>query len=157
MLGQIYVAISRVTNIKGLYLPSSFKKDATKANTEALKEYKRLRKAALFTKVLLPLSLPEALSVHGGVLILVKLQALACNFTEINTLPWVILLNVTSLMRQTTDIAYDKILSLNYLTRFKFTRVQINAKLPRFFLKCALINDLIYLCSFDCNFYTKRT
>ena len=26
---------------------------------------------------------------HGGVLILVKLQALACNFTKINTPPWV--------------------------------------------------------------------
>ena len=26
---------------------------------------------------------------HGGVLILVKLQAEACNFTEINTPPWV--------------------------------------------------------------------
>ena len=26
---------------------------------------------------------------HGGVLILVKLQAAACNFTKINTPPWV--------------------------------------------------------------------
>ena len=26
---------------------------------------------------------------HGGVLILVKLQASACNFTKINTPPWV--------------------------------------------------------------------
>ena len=26
---------------------------------------------------------------HGGVLILVKLQAEACNFTKINTPPWV--------------------------------------------------------------------
>ena len=26
---------------------------------------------------------------HGGVLLLVKLQASACNFTKINTLPWV--------------------------------------------------------------------
>ena len=25
---------------------------------------------------------------HGGVLILVKLQALGCNFTKISTLPW---------------------------------------------------------------------
>ena len=28
-------------------------------------------------------------STHGGVLILVKLQASACNFTKINFLPWV--------------------------------------------------------------------
>ena len=26
---------------------------------------------------------------HGGVLLLVKLQALACNFTKSNTPPWV--------------------------------------------------------------------
>ena len=28
-------------------------------------------------------------NIHGGVLILVKLKALACNFTKINTPPWV--------------------------------------------------------------------
>ena len=28
-------------------------------------------------------------NIHGGVLILVKLQVSACNFTKINTPPWV--------------------------------------------------------------------
>ena len=37
--GQTYVALSRVTNIEGLYLTDTFKKDAIKANIEALNEY----------------------------------------------------------------------------------------------------------------------
>ena len=60
--GQIYVALSRVTNIEGLYLTSTFKLDAIKANIEALNEYDRLRKEALFTPVSLPMSLRETLS-----------------------------------------------------------------------------------------------
>ena len=34
-------------------------------------------------------NLKNVKNTHGGVLILVKLQALACNFTKINTPPWV--------------------------------------------------------------------
>ena len=34
-------------------------------------------------------NLKNVKNIHGGVLILVKLQAEACNFTKINTLPWV--------------------------------------------------------------------
>ena len=34
-------------------------------------------------------NLKNVKSTHGGVLILVMLQALACNFTKINTPPWV--------------------------------------------------------------------
>ena len=37
--GQIYVALSKVTNIEGLYLTGTFKKDAIKANIEVLNEY----------------------------------------------------------------------------------------------------------------------
>ena len=37
--GQIYVALSKVTNVAGLYLSGTFKKDAIKANTEALNEF----------------------------------------------------------------------------------------------------------------------
>ena len=34
-------------------------------------------------------NLKNVKNTHGGVLILVKLQASACNFTKINTPPWV--------------------------------------------------------------------
>ena len=34
-------------------------------------------------------NLKNVKNTHGGVLILVKLQASACNFTNINTPPWV--------------------------------------------------------------------
>ena len=37
--GQIYVALKRVTSIEGLYLTGALKKDAIKANIEALNEY----------------------------------------------------------------------------------------------------------------------
>ena len=33
-------------------------------------------------------NLKNVKNIHGGVLILVKLQASACNFTKINTPPW---------------------------------------------------------------------
>ena len=56
--GQICVALSRVTNIEGLYLTGTFRKDAIKANTEASNEYDGLKKEALFTPVSLPMSLP---------------------------------------------------------------------------------------------------
>ena len=32
--GQVYVALSTITNLEGLYLRSTFRKDAIKANTE---------------------------------------------------------------------------------------------------------------------------
>ena len=44
-------SISRVTNIEGVYLIGTFKKDAIKANAEALSEYDQLQKEALFTPV----------------------------------------------------------------------------------------------------------
>ena len=44
-------SISRVTHIEGVYLIGIFKKDAIKANTEALSEYDQLQKKALFTPV----------------------------------------------------------------------------------------------------------
>ena len=34
-------------------------------------------------------NLKNVKNIHGGMLILVKLQAEACNFTKINTPPWV--------------------------------------------------------------------
>ena len=34
-------------------------------------------------------NLKNVKNTHGGVLILIKLQAKACNFTKINTPPWV--------------------------------------------------------------------
>ena len=44
-------SISRVTNIEGLYLMGTFKKDTIKANAEALSEYHQLQKEALLTPV----------------------------------------------------------------------------------------------------------
>ena len=38
----MYVVLSKVTNIEGLYLTGTFKKDAIKANIEALNEYDQL-------------------------------------------------------------------------------------------------------------------
>ena len=63
------------------------RKDAIKAHTEALNEYDRLQKKALFTPISLLMSLPETLSF--------------------------ILLNIKSLRRHTIDIAYDKNLIAN--------------------------------------------
>ena len=60
----------------------ALKKDAIKANIEALNEYDWLRKEALLSPVSLPMSLPETLSF--------------------------ILLNVRSLKKNAIDIAYDK-------------------------------------------------
>ena len=37
-------------------------------------------------------NMKNAKNTHGGVLILVKFQASACNFTKINTPPWVFIL-----------------------------------------------------------------
>ena len=42
-------------------------------------------------------NLKNVKNTHGGVLILVKLQAEACNFTKINTPPWVKLRNASHL------------------------------------------------------------
>ena len=80
--GQIYVALSKVTNIEGLYLTGTFKKDAIKANIEVLNEYYWLPKETLFTPVSLLMSLSETWSF--------------------------ILLNVRSLKKHAIDIAYDK-------------------------------------------------
>ena len=45
---QMYVALSRVTNIQGFFLTGSFKQDAIKANETATQEYDRLHNEALF-------------------------------------------------------------------------------------------------------------
>ena len=49
--GHICIALSRTASIKGIFLTSSFKKDAIKANVETSKEHELLRKEALFTIV----------------------------------------------------------------------------------------------------------
>ena len=85
--GQIYLALNIVTNIKGLYLTGTFRKDATKANKEALNEYDRLQKEALFTPVSSRMFLLETLSF--------------------------ILFNIKSLKRHAVDIDYDKNLIAN--------------------------------------------
>eukprot|EP00111_Clytia_hemisphaerica_P014933 TCONS_00043982-protein len=43
--GQIYVALSRVTSLNGLYLTGNYTSSAIKANASAEKEYQRLRSA----------------------------------------------------------------------------------------------------------------
>ena len=58
-------SISRVTNIEGVYLIGTFKKDAIKANTEALSEYDQLQKEALFTPVSWPIS-PGNVIIHSA-------------------------------------------------------------------------------------------
>ena len=58
-------SISRLTNIEGVYLIGTFKKDAIKANAEALSEYDQLQKEALFTPVSWPMS-PGNLIIHSA-------------------------------------------------------------------------------------------
>lgn len=41
--GQIYVALSRVTNLEGLYVTGTFKKSAIKADTRATAQYNNMR------------------------------------------------------------------------------------------------------------------
>ena len=50
--GQIYVALSRLTNLQGMYLIGNYSKSAIKANNSAAEEYRRLRVEQSF----LPLS-----------------------------------------------------------------------------------------------------
>ena len=54
--GQMYVALSRVTNIQGLFLTRLFKQDVTQ-------EYDRLHNEALFIPPLVRSPLPTNLSV----------------------------------------------------------------------------------------------
>ena len=56
-----YVALSRVTNIQGLFLTGSFKQDAIKANESATQEYDRLHNGALFIPPLMRSPLPTTL------------------------------------------------------------------------------------------------
>ena len=50
--GQIYVTLSRLTNLQGMYLIGNYSKSAIKANNSAAEEYRRLRVEQSF----LPLS-----------------------------------------------------------------------------------------------------
>ena len=49
--GQIYVALSRVTSLDGLFLIGQYKPKAIKADPKASKEYERLRKESQFLSV----------------------------------------------------------------------------------------------------------
>ena len=61
--GQMYVALTRVTNIQGLFLTGSFKQDFIKANESATQEYDRLHNEALFIPPIVRSALPTTLSV----------------------------------------------------------------------------------------------
>ena len=50
--GQMYVALSRIRNLQGLFLTSIFCKEAIKASAEASKEYDRLLNTAVFISAL---------------------------------------------------------------------------------------------------------
>ena len=54
--GQIYVTLSRLTNLQGMYLIGNYSKSAIKANNSAAEEYRRLRVEQSF----LPLSFGNA-------------------------------------------------------------------------------------------------
>ena len=58
----MYVALSRVTNIQGLFLTGSFKQDAIKANETASQEYDRLLDEALFIPSVVQIPLPTTVS-----------------------------------------------------------------------------------------------
>ena len=50
--GQMYVALSRIRNLQGLFLKSIFCKEAIKASAEASKEYDQLLNTAVFISAL---------------------------------------------------------------------------------------------------------
>ena len=50
--GQMYVALSRVTSLNGLYLIGDYSKSAFKANTESEKEYSDFEEKRIYLKVL---------------------------------------------------------------------------------------------------------
>ena len=77
----MYVALSRATNIKGLFLTGPFKEDAIKAKESATQEYDCLHNEALFTPPIVRSPLPTTLSVS--------------------------LLNTRSLKKHSADIAPD--------------------------------------------------
>ena len=58
--GQMYVALSRVTNIQGLFLTLSFKQDAIKASEIASQEYDGLHNEALFIPPIVQSPLPKS-------------------------------------------------------------------------------------------------
>ena len=61
--GQMYVALSRVTNIEGLFLTGSFKQNAVKTNESATQEYDHLHNEVPFIPPMVRSPLPTPLSV----------------------------------------------------------------------------------------------
>ena len=47
--GQMYVALSRVTSLNGLYLTGEYKPSAIKADPRAVHEYERMREESIIT------------------------------------------------------------------------------------------------------------
>ena len=80
--GQMYVALSRVTSLNGLYLTGEFKRTAIKSDPRALQEYERMRTECLIQ----PFDIPDFLS---------------------NNTITITLLNTRSLQRHAADIASD--------------------------------------------------
>ena len=80
--GQMYVALSRVTSLNGLFLTGEYKSGAIKSDPRALQEYERMRKDC-------PIQLMHAAN-------------LSCDTLS------VILLNTRSLQRHAVDITHDQ-------------------------------------------------
>jgi len=98
--GQMYVALSRVTTLSGLYLLGNYSKSAINVNTSADKEYERLRVERPFSPV-------------------EKLEILDENLT-------ITLLNIRSLRKHAVDINSDKRLVNNDILFLTETQLSPN-------------------------------
>ena len=95
--GQMYVALSRVRSMDGLYLTGFFSQNAIKVNAAASQEYDRLRNESLFSS-------------------LYTCSATDCNFVFT-------LLNCRSLKKHAIDICNDKELMSSDLVFFTETQI----------------------------------
>ena len=84
--GQMYVALSRVTSLNGLYLTGEYKSSAIKADPRAIHEYDRMREESFIT--------PNA----------------DCRMLAYNSLT-ITLLNIRSIPKHAVDIGHSDVVA----------------------------------------------
>ena len=102
--GQMYVALSRVTSLNGLYLSGEYKSSAIKADPRAIHEYERMRDESVIT--------PNA----------------NCGMLTDNSLT-ITLLNVRSLPKHAIDISHSEMLLQTDVFCFTETQLLLNREI----------------------------
>ena len=102
--GQIYVALSRVTTLEGMYIIGTFTEDSIRANPFALVEYSRMRTESVLSEETVEDTHQESLIVT--------------------------LLNVRSLNKHVTDLALDESLTKSDIICLIETQLIPNSDIP---------------------------